>query len=857
MSPPSAPRLVARVRALALGLGIGLAAAEGTAQVCDGEPVLEPLGVGTPGARGVPELVTEGGPFVDRPFAVRLAGGLPDAPGLLVLGETAAPVTLPTYGAVLWPTGPERRTVPYFTDGDGGATLFDGVLSPALCGAQVVVQAVVFDGAAQGGAAFSPALRLGVGEPGPVIFPMQQLAAGFATRDAELTDLDDDGVLDIVACDGSSLFVWRGTGDGSFGERVEVPGVGGFGLVLDDFDTDGAPDVLTVRTTFAGEPGELDLLLGAGDGSFGPAQTDSVVVFPTAVATGDFDQDGLPDVVVGSAGGTVAVRLGTGDGGFGPQLSFELVDFVRSVAVLDADLDGRLDLLISRVGPGLDDIVLVRGNGDGTFGPEEVAAVVSTAGWITVADVDDDGVEDIVTNVTGTDRVHVLLGAGDGTFVESDAVDVGGVPGRLAVGHLDADGNLDIVVAQSTSSAAELSVLLGAGDGTFQPLTDVPAGRTPVGIAVGDLDHDGAEDLVVTNSDSGFGSLTLFPGRGDGTFPAKLEAETGGTDDMVLTDLDQDGVPDLVGNDRPNDRLSVVLGAGDGTFGPSQLHPVGDLPTALAAGDLDLDGQPDIVVANTFGDSVSVLLGLGDGSLAPQTEYPVGAGPSDVAIADLDGDGLPDLAVVDANASTVSLLRGLGDGLFGPAATIDPGGVVDQVVAEDMDADGRMDLVVLAASILTNEIRVLLNDGTGGFEITTYELEAQPRDLRVGDLDRDGHPDVVASLSSDQIAVLLGDGLGGLGAPQLQSSSLTGSVLALADLDQDGVLDLAFSEVNSVEALAVLRGLGDGRFAPEQLHCAREVAEGLVAGDLDGDGMPDLVLGGNDSIAVLLNQLLR
>ena len=217
-----------------------------------------------------------------------------------------------------------------------------------------------------------------------------------------------------------------------------------------------------------------------------------------------------------------------------------------------------------------------------------------------------------------------------------------------------------------------VSVLLGNGDGTFAPRTDYETGDHCAAVAVADLDGDGTPDLVAANTGSTplyIGSLSILLGRGDGTFSPKTDVLTGAGSrprSVAIGDLDQDGMPDLA---VALGGLALFRGNGDGSFGPR--YDVGLITSAVdvVIADLDDDGKLDLAAANGFssgaGGVVSVLLGHGDGTFGPRIDYGAAQGPGSLAIGDLDGDDLPDVAAANAGANTISVLLNAGVSVVG------------------------------------------------------------------------------------------------------------------------------------------------------------------------------------------------
>src|SRR5690348_5474658 len=208
---------------------------------------------------------------------------------------------------------------------------------------------------------------------------------------------------------------------------------------------------------------------------------------------------------------------------------------------------------------------------------------------------------------------------------------------------------------------------------------------------------------------SGTGTF-IMPGRGDGTFQAARRLDTGPVSFAILAaDFNGDGRIDLVMTNSINaNTITVVLGRGDGAFGPPQQFPAGTMPMGLVVADFNGDGKPDVAVANiaglvpgVAGMTVSVMLGKGDGTFGPPLQSRVlGERPFMLAASDFNQDGKIDLAVVNSATPDVTLLFGNGDGTFRlPVALAPPSGILGaaDVVVSDFNLDGRSDIAVLAS----------------------------------------------------------------------------------------------------------------------------------------------------------------
>jgi hypothetical protein len=331
----------------------------------------------------------------------------------------------------------------------------------------------------------------------------------------------------------------------------------------------------------------------------------------------------------------------------------------------------------------------------------------------TAGDFNNDGKVDVVTTNNGSASVSLLLGNGDGTFQPAVSVPVGAVqPFDVQAADLNNDGNLDLVTANaSATSDGSVSVLLGNGDGTFGAPAVYPVGGRPFSVAIADLNNDGSPDIVVGTSAN---TVSVLLNNGDGTFaPAQTFAAGPRTTGVAVGDFNNDGNPDILVTNYDGASVSLLLGNGDGTFQAPRAFATGSQPISVAVGDLNGDGNLDFAVANFNGGSngtVSVFLGNGDGTFQPRQDYAAGNGPESVAIADLNNDGNLDLAMGIGVGGTVSVLLGNGDGTFGPLQSFAGGTFLSgsHLAVADFNGDGFLDIA--AADEVGNAVTVLLNN---------------------------------------------------------------------------------------------------------------------------------------------------
>jgi hypothetical protein len=240
---------------------------------------------------------------------------------------------------------------------------------------------------------------------------------------------------------------------------------------------------------------------------------------------------------------------------------------------------------------------------------------------VVVGDFNGDGIPDIAVANVGDNSVSVLLGNGDGTFQLAGTFVVGRSPDAIAVGDFNGDGIDDLVTANRGSNT--VSVLLGNGDGSFQPARDSATGSVPVAVAVADFNGDGIPDLVVADFGTGFfdsnaGAQVLL-GNGDGSFqPPARNFFNQQTTSVAVADFNGDAIPDFAVTEPDPGNAVVALGNGDGTF-RFLSFPTRDRPNLVTVGDFNGDGIPDLVITAPHveigqPDHGSVYAGNGDGT---------------------------------------------------------------------------------------------------------------------------------------------------------------------------------------------------------------------------------------------------
>jgi hypothetical protein len=513
---------------------------------------------------------------------------------------------------------------------------------------------------------------------------------------------------------------------------------------------------------------------------------------------GDMDNDGKTDFVVAARNDTIFL---TDDGAGGLVAQFMGGDTggaLRGIELFDWNGDGNLDVGIAKF-----DAPPAVWLGDGTGLVTEIQELEGGSPIfrdVTSADMDGDGNVDALFAGQSPKAVRTFFGDGNGGTTGSLTTFLQAGGARLTTLDLDLDGDLDVLVA--TNQHIRPLINGGVGDLSLADLVDHPG--APRDIVVRDLDGDGRGEVALT---------TTNPGR------------------VRIFDVIDQGTLDEVGN-----------------------YGTGELPRRSLFGDLNGDGLFDLVVPVRLDHRVEVRFGLGDNQFeGTPTLLPTSAHPMGALLADQNDDGLIDLVLGHGanlgDAPDLTVLSGTGVGAFQSPVTAPTNGSVFALAVLDMDGDEHPDVVT--AEDGPDGLALYRNHAQYGLQLQQYmDPAGEVRDVDLGDVTGDGHPDAVVAYFDNfgGVGVFEGDGAGTLAPPVRVPFEQFTRQVALSDLDLDGDLDVLAATHDRASIVALVH---DPRADVALSIVSQDLLPFdpgvMVLGDLSGDGEDDVAVAGSFS----------
>ncbi|HRW55153.1 MAG TPA: VCBS repeat-containing protein [Phycisphaerae bacterium] len=549
------------------------------------------------------------------------------------------------------------------------------------------------------------------------------------TYEPLLTDYDGDHVPELTFVDGTAFRIFKRSANGYFEWRVHDVGSEFRFLGQGDVDNDGDIDLIIDEHacgTSLGYSGCVRVLRQVGLANFEDGGSMQSANGVAGAAVVDLTGDGLNDIAVFNRSGTT-IHIADADGDYPHPRHLELdqseIEAPGTLTTIDANHDGHDDILVSQYADGT---FLVNSNGAGEFtrtasqtayGPEVVR----------LADMDEDGLVDVVCITESSNLAGVVIGYGNGDGslgpFESYSIGQNSLLTDLDIGDINGDEHLDIACTRFGDD--RLTILLGNGDRSFQPPVSFDTPDGPANVRVADFNNDGFDDVVTGNYRDGSFSVYLAspPELLDYHYGTWTQFGGGVSADIEVADFDQDGFIDLLAPSRHRGP-ELHWGAGTGYFPDYDNLDAPSGTDIILLADLNRDGMTDIICHNDENKTISVLTNRGNRVLERTATFAVLSNLDGLCVGDFDGLGDLDIAINDGTgiyfhfADTCNLEFSVAgdtnaDGLLTPddvpgfvAILLDLGGPPGARIVADMNQDGVNDALDIAIFV-----SCLLNGG--------------------------------------------------------------------------------------------------------------------------------------------------
>lgn len=649
--------------------------------------------------------------------------------------------------------------------------------------------------------------------------------------------------------------------------------------------------VLTIAVTSfppASNPGALQGQVG---GSCSNLAMGSEIDFPTApmpsaVAAVDVNGDGRKDMAVANYDfsndtyGSVLVYINTGGGAYASAVEYRVGTHPRTIASGDFNGDGKQDLVLGTTV----NVTVLMNNGNGTFAAP-VDYFTNTPVSVATGDFTGDGKADVVAIANGT--LYVLVNNGDGTFGTPRNYGTGTQSNSfLAVADFDADGRKDIAYTNidSASYGYNVSVLLNKGGSYinswnvgFAPVVMYPLGTavSPLGIAVGDLNGDGKQDIASADHDPSihYNVASVFINTGNGTFAPVVHYKAGGTFGqgnvygIAIGDLSCDGKNDIAVANEDNNTIGLLANKGDGTFAPVTYAQATTPRAFLTISDLNGDGRQDLIAPAFNSSWVTVLPGVCSCiagqpppiTVASSSSRSSSSSSAVSSVKSSSSSSSSNSSVSQGSSSSItnvvlSTVSAPSCGAGGFAAKVDypAEDTVNDITAADFNGDGKTDFATANNNAYT--ISSFLNTGNGTFAPkANYPAPpgTLPRAIVAGNFKGYGKPDVVTANYLGGASVFFNNGGGGF-PPNRMDMPVQEEPNDVVAANFNGNIRDGFAVVNYVTgSISVVNGAGNTFLARVDYPTgAHPVA--AAAADFNVDGKPDLAVVGS-TLSILRN----
>ncbi len=619
-----------------------------------------------------------------------------------------------------------------------------------------------------------------------------------------------------------------------------------------DFNGDGIEDLVSAN---ASGLSNISVFFGTGNATFLAAVNYTTGFSPRLIKSSDFNGDGTLDLIFctgNTSNSIINILYGTSVGTFSTTTQYTITSNTTCFEVGDFNSDGKPDLVTSN---SLDTkLKILLNDGLGGFLAPIDYILNYRAVLITINDFNGDGNKDIALIDNGWDNLTVLYGTSTGTFSQPSTSNPFNLstlsPHSITSGDFNNDGKKDIAISAETSMGAfSLNVLISNNSNGFNPLISIPISKVISYIKATDLNADNNLDIIGFTgaaSINNVNEVTMLFGTGTGSLTLGNSYYTGGAlDNIEAKDFNNDGKMDLARNN--NGYISILIGTGLGNFisyNFSLEFSSSNFYKSMASADFNNDGFNDLAVTNTNLTEISVLIGQGDGQFAPLVTYSVGLYPYCIATGDFNGDSNVDLAVANESSDDVSVLLGTSTGSFLPAVNYTVGITPRAITVSDFNGDGYSDFACVSFTSKNLFIRFGNQSGTLSTGPAYSLLGYQPVSINSSDFNGDGKIDLAVTNNNNVILIFINNSSGGFLAPVSYSTGITGGGLGYVlpgDFNGDSKIDLAVANVNA-NCISLFQGTGSGTFLAPINYSVGVGPLAMVKDDYNNDGTSDLLI---------------
>ncbi|CAF3745768.1 unnamed protein product [Rotaria sp. Silwood1] len=679
-----------------------------------------------------------------------------------------------------------------------------------------------------------------------------------------LGDVNNDNHLDIAVANYNThnIGIRLGYGNGSFDNQVTYS-VGELAyptcVTIVDLNNDDQMDIISVRSL----RDTLAVFYGTGNGLFGRFITywTGLATLPVSVVVGDFNNDKLPDIIIGNNNTNyLSIYQGMGNGVFSGLRGYGISSSPDQNFIILGDLnnDNQLDLVV----------VDYNGNSVKVLLGHPIFAFSNSIDFSTsyafqpislaIGDFNRDGLNDIGVLNFDSNNVNIFFQYENETFLMEHTLITAGIsrPTAMVTVDFNNDSILDLAIANSGTN--NIKLFFGYGNGSFQETQtySTGSGSIPNSLVVADINKDNRLDIVVANFEAyNIGVLLGFDSANFTQLPFSViySSFRQNLKHFIINDFNNDQKPDIVFIESKTNMIGIFLSYSNGTLSSLLKYSIASesQPSFVAAGDFNNDNQMDIVIANNGTNNIVILLGFGNGSFANQIIYSTGieSQPKSIAIGDLNNDKNMDIIVANSGSNNIGIFLGLGNGTFRNQITFHTGNtsMPTCVTLGDLNGDNNMDIIV--ANNGTNSIGIFLGFGNGTFvnqiNFSTGN-RSNPIYVTIGDLNNDNQLDIVVINNANGIVgIYLGNNNGTFTSRTNWLISTRSQLVSMciADFNNDNCLDIAVA-ANYDNAIYMLFGDGTGgivhqmQFYPNEFYNPQHVA----VGNFNEDDHLDLVV---------------